>query len=127
MNKYIYFNPTYPSFYLSPINHIKRESLNDYRKVYLNTNSKLFNYLLSFTYGSKCRYFHEYGGRITSWMEENNGKCQNIRALVRDDGKILSDLHKRDIEPFSGYVAKVENGYLRGITNDGNLYNENSM
>ena len=125
LNKHFYLNPQQPYFWSIPIKHIKRETLSEYSRSYPDKNNyPIFNMLFSLFDNKNFKHLYEHGGRIDSWAEIKGGKFTCNRALIRDDGKILSDISTRLIEPSTTYTATVIDGCLRGITHSGNYYNE---
>jgi len=119
-----------------PITHIKREpySIKSYSKplqlfgrpIYIPLISEL-NYLSwNLIKNVDSKYMFENGGHVRSWNSVENGKYNSNIALVRDDGKLLSDIDTQEISPINSRFAKIENGFLQGFTYDGYLYDQNS-
>jgi hypothetical protein len=74
-------------------------------------------------------YLRNYGwhhsGHPTGWHSKENNKtgetvCYHNRALVRGDGKILSEIHKsEDACDSCQHFATVVNGHLKGLDDIG--------
>ncbi|AYV79164.1 MAG: hypothetical protein Faunusvirus4_5 [Faunusvirus sp.] len=119
------------------ITHIKRQTyyeharsqspLNLFDKPYIPIFSEIFNMLTYPFLSREHHYSYEHGGRVTSWAERRYDKCTTSRALVRDDGKILSAIDVRPRDCVSEHRARVVNGYLRGVTSCGYKYDAESM
>ena len=57
-------------------------------------------------------------GRVTSWEEKNGNLCNHYRALVRDDGRILSKIDLKEIDRcYAKDNAKIERKINKYETN----------